>query len=440
MGCSREAWRTPQRAVVAVVAGVAVGLATGVARAQTFPQDVQWVPLTCNGQVVTDAVGEVRPPAIDAVGDAADPAAYAFMDDAWLYLRLRMNATVHQNPTAYDPYAWACLLQTPSTPGSYLLWDGLDGLANPSAVELLQNARPQPGDPTQQPADAVVTSYDVATSAREVSAPSQLGGDPDFFVDWAVALSDLEKVGIAPSTPLSFICGTSRTERVLDGDLIGDEQACGGGVLDAVRCAGGSCATCTTADACGPSCEVCSGGTPVCNPAFGCAAACASDAQCAAPAPACDTARGLCVGCTSNADCRGGTTCAAASGFCVGCTSNADCAGGTSCDTSRGTCAPCPAGAASCTGPSGSGGGNADNVLAEGKIQGGSCACDVVGRRAPTGAAAGLGLGLGVLLGARSRGRRRRALRTPRPRTEPRTTARWASSKPPSVSTSRGSA
>jgi hypothetical protein len=397
MRCSGEAWRERLRAGVAVVAGVAAGLVTGVARAQTFPQDTQWVPLTCNGQVVTDAIGEVRPPAIDAVGAVADPAAYAFMDSAWLYLRLRMNATVHQDPTTYDPYAWACLLRTPSTPGSYLVWAGLDGLANPGAVELLHNTHPQPGDPTQQPADAVVTSYDVATSAREVSAPSQLGGDPDFFVDWAVALSDLQKVGITTSTPLTFICGTSRTERVLDGDRIGDEQSCGGGVLDAVRCTGGRCATCTTADACGPSCDVCSGGTPACNPAFGCTVACTADAQCAAPTPVCDTARGLCVGCTSNTTCRGGTTCDTAAGFCVNCTSNADCAGGTFCDTSRGTCVP------------GTGGSSPDNVLAEGKIQGGSCACDVVGGRMATGNVAALALGLGALLRARSRGSRRRA-------------------------------
>jgi hypothetical protein len=415
MGCSGGAWRTRRRAVVAAVAGIAAGLGTGAARAQSFPQDAQWVPLTCNGQVVTDAVGEVRPPAIDAVGDAADPAAYAFMDGAWLYLRLRMNATVHQDTTTYAPYAWACLLRTPSTPGSYLVWDGLDGLSNPSAVQLLQNTRPQPGDPTQQPADGVVASYDVATSAREVSAPSQLGGDPDFFVDWAVALSDLEKVGITPSTPLTFICGTSRTERVLDGDLIGDEQSCGGGVLDALRCAGGGCATCTSADACGPSCDACSGRTPACNPAFGCTAACTSDTACAAPTPVCDTARGLCVGCTSDASCGGRTTCDTARGFCVNCISNADCAGGTFCDTASGTCAPCPAGAASCAGPGGSG---LDNVLAEGKIAGGSCACDVVGVRRSTGGLARLALSLGIMFGARCRGQRRRASRRSRSRAD----------------------
>jgi hypothetical protein len=402
---------TRLRGVVAAGTVLAIGFVSVAARAQTFPQDPQWVPLTCNGQAVTDPAGDVQPPAIDAVGDAADPAAYAFMDNAWLYLRMRMDATVHQDPTTYDPYAWACLIRTAGTPESYLVWDGVDGLANPPAVDLLQNTHPQAGDPTQQPADAVVAAYNIGTSAREVAAPSNLGGDPDFFVDWAVSLADLGKVGITPSTPIAFICGTSRTERVLDGDIIGDEEGCGGGVFDPVRCTGGSCATCTTADACGPTCDACSGATPACNPAFGCAAACTTDAQCAGPSPVCDTARGLCVGCASNASCPGATTCDTASGFCVGCTSNAACAGGTFCDTARATCAPCPGGAASCTGAGGGGGGGSGNVLVDGKIEGGSCACDVVGGGASPDGLAGLAIALGVVVRARSRRDRRGASR-----------------------------
>ena len=42
MGCSGEAWRTRRRAVVAAVAGIAAGLGTCAARAQTFPQDARF--------------------------------------------------------------------------------------------------------------------------------------------------------------------------------------------------------------------------------------------------------------------------------------------------------------------------------------------------------------------------------------------------------------
>jgi Cys-rich repeat protein len=287
------------------------------------------------------------------------------------------------------------------------VWDGVDGLAMPNAVELLQNTQPRPGNPAQQPANMVVATYMVATNARAVAATSNLGGNPNFFVDWAVALSDLAKVGITPSTPVTFLCGTSKTQRVLDGDIVGDEQACPGG-MDAVHCTGGNCLTCTTANACGPDCAVCGGATPACNPAVGCVAACTSNAQCSGATPVCDTARGLCVGCVSNANCPMGTTCNTTSGLCVGCTSNAACPTGTYCDTASGACAPCPQGAATCAGPGG-GSSGAGNVLANGKIEGGSCACDVVGGSASPGGLAAFAAGI---LAMQARSRRRRSGRS----------------------------
>jgi Cys-rich repeat protein len=398
------------RAIVALGTGLAIVLGSQTAAALNFPQDALWVPLTCNGEVLTDVVGEVQPPAIDAVGDASNPAAYVFMDPTTLFFRLRMSATAHQNANTYEPYAWTCLIRTSDTPGSYLVWDGVNGLANPNEVELLQNTHQVLGNPTQQPANTVVATYPVATNAREVAATSQLGGNANVYVDWAVSLSDLAKVGITPATPVTFICGTSKTERILDGDIIGDEQACPGGILDPVLCAGGGCSTCTTASACGPSCAPCGGATPRCNPFVGCTASCTSDAQCGGSTPVCDTAHGVCVACTASSSCPSGTTCDTAIGFCLGCTSNASCAGGTYCDMASGACVPCPAGAPSCTGPGGGGSsggsGGGGNVLADGKIEGGSCACDVVGGggRSPGGLTA---LVLGIAAALRARARRR---------------------------------
>jgi Cys-rich repeat protein len=399
MVCSRARLPMRLRTTIAVGAGLAAMLASQASRAVTFPQDGQWVPLTCNGRVLTDVAGEVQPPAIDAVGDAADPAAYFFMDSASLFLRLRMAATATSNGNTFDPDAWACLLRTANTPASYLLWDGVDGLVTPNEVELLQNLQPRPGNPTQQPATMVVATYAITTNARESPALSNLGGTQNVFVDWGVSLSDLAKTGITASTPLTLLCGTSKTQRILDGDIVGDEQGCPGGILDAVECPGGSCSPCTTVAACGPECVDCGGATLRCNPAFGCTAACTTDAQCGGATPVCDTARGFCVGCTSNANCPAGTTCNTASGFCVGCTSNATCPGGTYCDSARGTCAPCPEGSASCAGV----GSGANNVLANGSIEGGSCACDAVGGKTSSGSIAGFAFALAAVLRARSR-------------------------------------
>src|SRR5258708_24477825 len=106
MVSSGDALRMHFRTLVAALAGLAVVLAAPAVRALNFPLDAQWVPLTCNGQVLTDAAGGVQPAALDAVGDGANPAAYPFMDAAALFLRLRLNAGVKQdgNPTAHQPY------------------------------------------------------------------------------------------------------------------------------------------------------------------------------------------------------------------------------------------------------------------------------------------------------------------------------------------------
>jgi hypothetical protein len=336
------------------------------------------VPLTCNGQGLADAVGEVQPAAIDAVGDASNPAAYVYMDAGSLFLRLRMNATVKQsgNANAYQPYAWACLIWTAGS-ASYLVWDGVDGVASPSDVELLQDTQPQPGNPTHDPAETALATYAVATNAREAPATTNFGGDPDVFIDWAVSLSDLAKAGITPATPLRFLCGTSRTQRILDADVIGDEMSCAGGLSDWGRCSAGSCSACTTATACGPTCAACGGAAIDCNPAVGCTGPCTSNAQCSGATPVCNTTRGWCVECSTNANCPTGSYCDATSGACVS----------------------CPQGASSCTGPAG-------NVLANGSIEGGSWACDVLGasaRAGQAGALAGLALGLAVAMRIRRR-------------------------------------
>jgi hypothetical protein len=375
MVCFGAALRRQVRTIVAVLAGLGVVLAAPAVHALNFPQDPQWVALTCNGDVLTDAVGEVQPAAVDAVGDPSNPAAYVFMDAASLFLRLRMNATVQQNgnANAYLPYAWACLIWT-NAGASYLLWDGVNAIMSPGDVELLQNTQPQPGNPTRDPAETVLATYAIAVNAREAPAASNFGGDADVFIDWAVSLTDLAKAGITPRSPLRFLCGTSFTQRILDADVVGDEMSCGDGMSDGTQCSSGSCSACTTAAACGPTCATCGGATPLCNPAAGCTGSCGSSAQCSGATPVCDTARGLCVGCTSNAACPAGSYC----------------------ETVSGTCAACPQGASSCTGPG-------NNVLANGSIEGGSCACDVRGTSARPGALAGLALGLVAAMHLRRR-------------------------------------
>jgi hypothetical protein len=63
MVCLAAASRRQFRTLVAALAGLAVVLVAPAVRALNFPLDTQWVPLTCNGDVLTDAAGEVQPAA-----------------------------------------------------------------------------------------------------------------------------------------------------------------------------------------------------------------------------------------------------------------------------------------------------------------------------------------------------------------------------------------
>jgi uncharacterized protein (TIGR03382 family) len=356
------------RSAFATALALAVILLTPAARALNFPGDAQWVALTKSGKPLSDPPGDIQPPAIDIVGDASNPPAYVFVDAGNLFLRLRVNGSVKQSANAWQPYAWACLIKTGTADAApYAVWDGIDGIATPQNVELLQNSSQQAADPTRDPADATLATYPLNTNARDVAAGSNFGGDADFFVDWAVSMSDLAKAGITTQTPMRFICGTSKSEKILDGDLIGDEAGAGG-PADTVQCTASSCSACTTTTACGPSCAACSGSLPVCNPSIGCVASCTSNAQCSGATPVCDTANNACVGCLSGADC----------------------AAGTYCDTASHTCAQCPQGATTCTG--------GGTTPVSDSIQGGSFACNAAPAHNGPGLLAWVGLAIAMAL------------------------------------------
>ena len=173
-----------------------------------------------------------------SVGDGADPAAYVFMDTAWLYLRLRMNATVLQNATTYEPYAWACLVRTAGTPGSYLVWDGVDGLASPTDVELLAeypSAARQPDAATCEQGRGQLPDHDERAPGRGTEPARgrsgllrRLGGragGPGQRRDHAVDAGEFHLRNIEDRADPR----RGRHRR---------RQGCGG-VLDAVECVGG---------------------------------------------------------------------------------------------------------------------------------------------------------------------------------------------------------
>jgi hypothetical protein len=77
-----------------------------------------------------------------------------------------------------------------------------------------------PNDPND-PADAPpVAAYGFQTHGRTLVAPdSSYGGNPDYFIEMAVPWSDLELVGILPTTRVLVWAGSSTTDDSLNGDL-----------------------------------------------------------------------------------------------------------------------------------------------------------------------------------------------------------------------------
>jgi hypothetical protein len=182
----------------------------------------------------------------------------------------------------------------------------------------------------------------------------------------------------------------------------------------------GICVECTVMDqsackdkkqVCDPKTETCVGcnvgadcppQNPVCDPAKNTCGPCTTDAECSAThpdAPVCSPSgpvKGTCVECGKDSDCKGmENVCEVATGTCIlPCSKDMPCPMGWKCDVEAGRCEECAEGEV-CPGPGGD------------IIQGGGCACSVIGLSKEEGLSTCLLTALG-LASAVARRRRRR--------------------------------
>lgn len=172
-------------------------------------ESIDWRPLDCGAG---DPVGDESPAATDLVGDTANGkySAYYAFDAQYLYLRQRVNG----NPSGsggFAQYAWTMLLQVPS--GSafrYQYMVSLNGNNTPGlkadTVELWKNDPAAPIDWTpifRDDADINLWRVEYTNSgpfggklASYEVADSNLGGNVDYFVNWAVPISTLVTNGV----------------------------------------------------------------------------------------------------------------------------------------------------------------------------------------------------------------------------------------------------
>lgn len=204
-----------------------IGLST-TAHAQTdpvFPADDEWVVLNCGGVPSYDPLKD-EPGANgekDVVGDSTDPALYYYYDGTYLYFRMRVDG----DPGMFDPFGWAVEFDTDGDFTTYELLVQVNGIDNPDAVTLHQNTMQNNPDDPADPAELELSRYAIPPYARSVMATSNFGGDPDYFVDWAVPLADLMAYGVTSSSQLMLAMGTSSNTQSINADL-----ACNDGAAD----------------------------------------------------------------------------------------------------------------------------------------------------------------------------------------------------------------
>ncbi|PWV92502.1 carboxypeptidase family protein [Paenibacillus cellulosilyticus] len=194
----------------------------------SFPNNVQYVPVTLNGIPISDPVRDVSPDETDIVGDEAFPAAYYGYDGTNLYFRLRLNADPRFK-TGFRNFAWGVLFDTDNDPSTYeavLAVNGLD-----STVDLIRNTVRIPNAFTDS-AEGVdskgqpnfrqsIINFDIAR-AQPTDDGSRFGGNANFFIDWFVRLSVLQQqLGITDQSSLRFLFFTATNNNNFNKDFIG---------------------------------------------------------------------------------------------------------------------------------------------------------------------------------------------------------------------------
>jgi hypothetical protein len=184
---------------------------------------VTWRPLGCTESV--EPVGDSTPTTTDLAGDATHSATYFAWDSNYLYARFRLTAS----PTGskgFDQYAWVMLLQVPSgDPFQYQFELSLNGKSSDDdygntsglkgdTIELWRNDAaeniafdPNFNDPSET--RLYGQRYDYAGPATVNTTPlarialvndgTSFGGDPDYFLDYAIPVSILIAKGVVTS-------------------------------------------------------------------------------------------------------------------------------------------------------------------------------------------------------------------------------------------------
>jgi hypothetical protein len=172
-------------------------LAADPAAAQTNPPDFDAVAWTAIGCPAADLVVHAAPAGVDLAGDAAFSAVYVAYDADYAYFRYRLDGDP-SGPGGFSQYAWTALMQVPSGDAfQYQYQISLNGMND--SIEIWANtvASPIEFSPLFQDESEVLLftqPYDLTGPLARTSVAgdgSSFGGDPDYFLDFAVPVAAL---------------------------------------------------------------------------------------------------------------------------------------------------------------------------------------------------------------------------------------------------------
>lgn len=210
---------TSLRALLGATLGVLV--LPGAAHAlPVFPsQGDDWEPLTHKGAPLTDLTGDYVDHR-DIVGNSSAPSVYIYRDADFLYFRMRVDADPLLSAGNFNDFGWGVELDSDKDAADYEAIATLNGFSSPDQVELYENLLQATSGSPRDLSESFIASFVASKHARVEQADTNINGDADYFVDWAIPLRELSYTQVDIDQPLRFVFGTTEVISGLTRDLL----------------------------------------------------------------------------------------------------------------------------------------------------------------------------------------------------------------------------
>jgi hypothetical protein len=161
----------------------------------------------------------------DLVGDATYPAVLRANDPVNLYIRLRLDDDpVQAAPCNLTSFGWGLALDIDGDNQNYEYMSFLDGIGD--ELTWANNFGAQTNSPNDD-ADVVLQTWDATTlppacdmwESKPTGDGSNFGGDPDYFLTWAIPWSVLIPAGFVPTGAYNMWAGTSNSTQAISVDI-----------------------------------------------------------------------------------------------------------------------------------------------------------------------------------------------------------------------------